>query len=907
MNNIINSFKNYIYHSVITLETDGYIGIPVDIAVLYDNAFGKIKEGANGTPIILYVINANIERIGMEADETIISSMLSRGYAVVLLDYKKNQLAVSPALDYSVQSIRRRIIEQKENDELFVFGDGKFIETFVVPAGYDVELSNPYWAFDKHGADGILEKITEIWNNDFKGTNAEKYVKWTDNLGNRKKTEVAKDGSLPYWCNENGDPCENGEYIKLKYTYAEDITDCVKKNGEAIDLNLYMHLIYPKSPKAPVPVMCLSSSAEHLATGSSAQDRPHLNGFLFRGYAGVMFDYGYTPMARVDHYGYFDGYPRPGYVTGDNATYSMSFYNDKRIFSAAMRYIRYLTLSDERFSFDINAIGVYGNSKGSWMTFLGEENPEKLTSKRILAGHHDETRYEAGKTETIGIIRGGEKQPWLKYKEINIKSRAELVYSSTGGLDDSITAGHCPVFISSNRRDSSCYSTSNAIYAACLEHEVPAMNVDVDLPHTIVYGKDLVFGIDTYQAFFDFCGYYLKADAVKVVGVKANLDTLPYSLIIRFSGSVEEDEVKKITLISELGDTILGKWKGRCRGVDWVFIPDALDYSTKYTLNIPAELFGDNGKPIEKEFKFEFTSPKTLRISLSAQKNKANALSIMLLKNIPLGRSFIEFDVTNDGYNRIALCDTNGKEYAFVNTNGSGRYRIDISDIKDTLPSALVLAESRKSGYNTVYCSNFDSVDDFSFGKRAKCSLSEAPDGTPSIKIDGFETVKDHPTEEFYIYPDVAVSTESIVSKEPITKADMGRSFTVSLKIYDTHSRYVKIGLSHATLMKNSIIDCNRLIHNVITKPGEWINVDLDYTVYEIMYSDYESVKKSLSLSCYGTGDIEAPLYLGEIKTTEKLTSVEIGSVCLVTEEEPKDALPEGKSDIICHKSPWQK
>ena len=907
MNTLIENFKKYVVSDTVKLDNDGYIGIPVELTSLYNASFGSVTDGPTGTPIIFYVVNSAIERIGEATDESIVSSMLERGFSVIIVDYLENSLAISPSLDYSAQGLRRKILDAKTGDALAFFGQGNYLQSFVVPSGYDVELSHPYWAFDKHGADGILEKITEIWNNDFKGTLGERVIKWTDADGNRKKTVTARDGSEPFWCTSDGTPDENGEYLKLKYTYAESINDCVKPDGAMIDLNLYMHLLYPKNPKKPVPVMCLSCSTEHLANGAASADRPHLNGFVFRGYAGVTFDYGYTPMARRDHYGYFDGYPKAGYVTGDNATYSMSFYNDKRIFTAAMRYIRYLVLSDERFSFDINAIGVYGNSKGSWMTFLGQKNPEKLTSKRILAGHHDETRYEAGNTKTVGLVRGGEEQPWLKFGETEIKSGAELIYSSTGGLGETITSEHCPVFISSNRRDSSCYSTSNAMYAACLMHDVPAMNVDVNLPHTIVYDKDLVFGVDAYLEFYDFCGYYLKGDAVKVVGVKANIETLPYSVAIRFSGAVERADVEKITLTTSRGDVVLGKWEGRCRGVDWIFTPIALDYSTEYILTVPASVCGDNAKPIQNPKTFVFTSPKTSRIPLVTEKSDNGALTVALPTDTKEGRSFIEVEVTNDGYNRISLADTFGKEYAFVNTHGAGQYRMNVTDVKNALPEKLTLSASRNTSDTIVYNADFSSCDGFTFGKRAKCSISSAPDGTPAVKIEGFNTVTEHPTEEFYIYPDVAFTNGSVVSSEELTASDMGRSFKISLKVYDTCSRYVKIGLSHATEMVNSIIDYKRCLYNLVTKAGEWVDVTLDYTVYEMMYSDYESVKKSLTVSCYGKGNADTPLYIGNIKTVEKLSAVDFGNVYLVNEEEPKDALPEGKSEIICHKSPWQK
>ncbi len=904
MKKILEFFKSRVFKSVVEIENDGYIGVPVNVAVLYDEkTFGSVKPGAGGTPIILYVLNTAVERIGMASDTEIISSMLYRGYAVILLDYKNNPRAISPALDYSVQALRQRIIDEKEGDELSFFGEEKYLETFVVPAGYDVDLSKPYWAFDRHGADGILEKITEIWNNDFKGTNAERLVKWTDEKGNKKKTVTATDGSEPFWCNSKGEEDKNGEYVKLKYTYAESITDCVKPNGDPIDLNLYMHFIYPVKPNERVPVMCLSSSTEHLANGSASKDRPHLNGFLFRGYAGVMFDYGYTPMARVDHYGYFDGYPKAGYVTGDNATYSMSFYNDKRIFSAAIRYIRYLALSDEKFAFDIDAIGVYGNSKGSWMTFLGEENPEKLTSKRILAGHHDETRFEVGNTETVGLIRGGEEQPWMENGEIAIKSRADLIYSSTGGLDESITEGHCPMFISSNRRDSSCYSTSNTMYAACRNHNVPVMNVDVNLPHTIVYSDDLVFGVDAYKTFFDFCGYFLKHDAVKVVGIKANCETLPYSVSVRFSGSVEKEEIEKITVNSGHGERVNGEWRGYAGGIDWIFIPNELKYYTEYTVTVPATLSGNNGKSIGENIEFKFISPKTTRVPLASSVN-GDRVNFNLPK-AKLGRKYIEFKVSNDGVGKVSLLSDKGEKLTFANVCGKGTYRINVTDF--ALDNACLKISSEDKTL-VAYESDFkNSMSGFSSGGKSKCRISFAPDGTEAIEMSGFETITEHPSEEFYSYPNVALILDKIAGDKPMTSSDMGRKFSVSFKLYDTASRYVKVAMSHATSMEKSIIDYRRFVYNVVTKAGEWVDVNFDFDVYEFMYSEFEDVQKTMTLSCYGFGVEDKPLYLADVKSEEKLSPIEISDVCFITEEEPKDVFPEGKCDIICKKSPWQK
>ena len=139
-----------------------------------------------------------------------------------------------------------------------------------------------------------------------------------------------------------------------------------------------MHVVYPttskENPIDPVPVMALASSGGYLSTsGTSTGLRPHHTGALFQGYAGVVFDYLYQPMEQSDYYGYYDGRLTSGGVTGDQMSYSLFVYNDKRVNTAAMRYIRYLSLTEpDKYAFDVEHIGVLGNSKGGWISFLGE-------------------------------------------------------------------------------------------------------------------------------------------------------------------------------------------------------------------------------------------------------------------------------------------------------------------------------------------------------------------------------------------------------------------------------------------------------------------------------------------------------------------------------------------------------
>ena len=902
-------FDKFSVSAPIILENDGYIGIPVKVSVLFDSNAHKAMPGYRKTPIMIYVLNANIERNGKDSDESIVSRMLDSGYIVTVLDYMNSPLATCPGLDYSVQGIRARIIKGEFFTNHEIFPLGKYSETIVVPAGYDVLYNQPYWAFDLHGGDGDFEKIVEVWNNDFRGTNADQIIKWTNTNGERKATQEGHDGSSPEWLDSEGNSDNSGEYIRIKHTKANTITDCVKPDGSPIELNLYMHIVYPTNPEKPAPVMCLANSSEDLCSGSATADRPHLLGFLFRGYAGVMYDYGYTPMARLDCYGYFDGYPKKGYVTGDNATYSMAFYNDKRINTAAMRFIRYTTLSSEQISLDINSIGVYGNSKGGWMTFLGEKDPEKMQSKRMHHGHHDETRFENGKTENEGIIRGGTEQPWLIYDGKRILGEANFIYSSCGGVDDAVTEGHCPMFISCNRRDGSCYSTSNALVNTSRIYNVPALCVEIPLGHTITRDNDLLYGFDTYNAFFDFIGYYFKNEAPRVLGARINYSHFPADISVKFSGGIDLLEADKIKITDSCGDVVFGEWKSIFGGVEWIFTPDTAEYGKEYTLNIPDTVIGKNGKALKEEFTSKFKTADA-RVTDVNVKSSADGLGIRFTKAFDRDGHYITL-INEGGANTIGVYTAEGSSIAIANVAVSGYYKIDVTDYLSKLPCGaeceLILKSEYASGNAVISFENFTQENcGVKPTENSVCILDKAPDGTPALKFESFKTVTAFPTEEFYSYPARVFEYDSIIKDEPITSSDMGRKFNISLKIYDTVSRYIRVELSHCTSRLDSVADYNRNCYNIITEADKWIDVTFDYTVYEPMYKHIEMQKKKLLVSAYGLGNEDKPMYFAEIKATELLSDVEISDISLISMAK-SDVLPDGQSEIFCEKSPWAK
>ena len=719
----------------ITVENEGYIGIPVKVSTYYDTAKGATKPGYNGTPLIVYVVNTMVERIGKKSDTEIISSMLERGYIVQVLDYMNNKKAISPDLDWSTQTIRQNFKKGtylKGNDAL---KSGTYYDTIVLPAGYDVSLSNIFWEADKHGADGTLDKIVENWNTDLRGWFRDTVIYWRNADGVQKATQKGLDGTDPVWYSDSKGTVAvdanstDAKYIKVQHTLAYDVTDCTGKDGTPIDLNLYMHVVYPTTteidPLEAVPVIALANSSEYLSNGLNTADRPQFSGFLFNGYAGVVFDYLYQPMAQSDYFGYYDGRTSLGALTGDRMNYGLQLYDDKRINTAAMRYVRYLTLTEpETYSFDTDAIGVYGNSKGGWFTFLGEaelREPTKVsagetlkeamdtrinayTSKRTYENSIGRTRYQNMKTEGYtknGVyIDGGEMQPWLTYVDASgiereIPSYANWIYASNGGNAEDITAGHAPTFCALHMQDDFT-TTGNAFGEITGILNVPSFYVIVDLGHTFAYGPDYHYGYDTYQAMFDFANYYLRGDAIKVVYTdpitKTGLMSTTDGITIKFSGAVLASDINKVTLTSSAGTVVTGSWSSVRGGTEWTFSPDALMPGTEYVLTVPAGFKGDNGVATEAAYTAVFhTEEETSTPANTVSTDNGTYFTVLAPGETDASDAVIRFHVANDAANVAELYLVTeydreapdksliGEMVGTVNLCGAGYYEIDVS------------------------------------------------------------------------------------------------------------------------------------------------------------------------------------------------------------------------------------
>ncbi len=940
------------------LKDDGYIGIEVELTTYYDyETFGVAQPVLKGTNIALYYVNTNTERVGQETDVNIISDLLSRGFAVVTVDYFNDPRAKAQALDWSSQEVRKHVINGSCFSDKTVFPSGTYKDNYVLPAGYNVTPFAAFWSIDEPGADGTLERIVEVWNNDFRGVHGNVIVNWTrsetDKNGNeaviQKQTQTGLDGSAPQWYSDAAgkNPVDkdspDAKYIKIKHTLAQSITDCTTKDGSPISLDLDMHIVYPANPEKRVPVIMQSGSSEYLTTGKTGEDtRPQHNGYLFRGYAAVLYDHLYVPMAHNQYYGYFDG-SKDASVTGDHASYSLYFINNTKVDTAAVRYIRYLTLTDpEKYSFDLDGIGVYGNSKGGMFMFVGSADLREYTelregmtlaesidarindytTNRYAIGHHGETRYQNGLTEdyTVGnyTVRGGKLQPWTTYIDENgvereILSYVSYIYVANAGNASSIKEGHAPIFNVMCLADplGNCYGNSNQIATATKNLDVPSLNFVVDVGHTFTYGKDVYYDVDTYDAMFDFSDYYLKKSAVKVIYTDpsvsfAGMDTTT-PIIIKFSGAVNREELDKITLRDSKGNLVSGIiWESSYGNTEWTLIHRGLLGGEEYTLTIPAGFKGDNGTPMTEDFVATYRTESEDRLSATYVTTAIGTYVTVKKADVSFNSGvMLRFLVENDAANIASVTEvvsynvsnpdasTLGNKIASVNLYGRGVYECDVSDEMSDIAigdsKTFLLKTEKASGIFDVSSQNFgSSISKLGNAQFAVAELSTAPDGnnTPAAKVHITTNTRPDGTSNYFnsnYYPSFYTVLNNSGLFDKITAGDLGRKYTVSVKVFDTISREINLKISSATSSTNKILDFDYTYFTVETEANKWTEISFEYTVLAPLYGLTALSSKSLTVSLAGDGDRESPIYISELNVTETVTDMTVSEVYVAT------------------------
>ncbi len=834
--NIISAFADY-HVCGKYLSDDGYIGIPVEV-----NTYIK-GETNNKTQIVLYVINTNTERIGTEGDESIISDLLDEGYIVVVLDYKNNAKSVSPDLDWSIQKIRTKI----EGGAYLNGASHETYCTYVLPAGYRLQRKIKYWNFEENGADGCLDYIVEIWNSDFKKAKGNKEITYSD-----------------------------GTVKKVSEVTAESIDDCVKPDSSPIDLNLYLDIIYPSNPKEEVPVMCLASSAETSVESWSDSRRPHLTGFLFVGYAGAIYDHCYVPMARNDHYGYFDGSDH-----GD--PFSLVKYTGTKSETAAIRCLRYLTDAyPDTYKFNKGKFGAYGHSKASFVFKLGNLHPELCEEYRYFSGHH-------------GECAEGVTQPYLTYKDgSEIPSNIQMVYASHGGGTEYIGENFAPLYVSCGEADGPGVSgfVKHQVCAA-RRYDIPFMYMTMPgVGHTIIYGYSEKYQIDMYNSLFDFAHYYLK-DAKPVCeyilplnGTK-DFDTNG-EITLKFTGPIARSEIEsKVKIINKkTGKAALGTWKSEFKNTTWKFTGHDLTGGCEYEISVPKSVTADNGKTLREAKSFTFKTK--YEQGIAAKDISSDNADMTLLKTADTDNGVyllfdsadyensittdLRFSVINDAANRVSVYaldnideeniknSSQGSVIAEIAIAGKGDYSADITEYVKTLKkgekAGFLLKAKNVKETKTITDIDFETVD-----SRFNSSLySEEQNNTPG----GSKSYKTKST----------ISVRKLIFSPSITLADFGRKFNISFDIYPTTDRRFTFYVGHYATSTLNWPDYNdETAMRMLLCKDKWHNINMTYQVNDLYYCAPEISKDGIFFSSSNYTDA---YYIDNLKVTEDITEVKI-------------------------------
>lgn len=885
---------------------DGRLGVPVTL-----NAFLSAERAAHA---VLYVTGTNTPRVGRTDDETIIRSLLERDNLVIVIDCGNHPAAVYPELDWSLQALRTKFM----NGELPGFDalDGRISDfdrrqLLILPAGYNVEFDFVYWEIDKHASDGTLEQIASVWNTDLRGCRGESEVVW-----NREKP-VTEDFSF-----ENPD-CflgwvdkEKGDFrTRLKYTLVRDIFDCVRPDGSPIDMKLYMCLIYPSDPAKAVPVMILASSAGSLAGSWTTPTRPHLTGFLLRGYAGVIFDYGYTPMARVDHYNYFDGWPMPGAVTGDNCTYSVNVYNERMADAAAVRAIRYLAATDGRFHFDMQALGVYGNSKSGHVTILGEEHPEWYTEPRLLKGHHGETRYENGKTADEKWVHGGEEQPFLTYPDgTPIPSNVNFTIATSGGGNMPYTPGHAPMYTVCTMGEPDCGRSSYGPNVnACRINDIPCLYLaSPGLGHDLAHGTDRRYGIDTYEAEFLFADYWMNHGKALCMWSEprdgdADIDTKT-AVTLHFTGAVSAEEIQKIRVESTDGHRAEGTFTPSYGRTEWRFTPVLLKGGAEYRITVPESIKAENGLPLGRAFAASFKTKAQEAVScvtdIELKEMTTEDGPTFLVQNYEVGirdRYLLRFRVKNDAVNtvRVMVVSTRGAfhsvkgrygEMRRIRVCGAGVYETDITELLraqenfGSMQVQLRLAYEPGETLRTLT----PGLCEMKPGSAAVQSIVDC-EGKPVLRTEYIKNNEgSYPGEAFLASPADIVTYPHLFKDGPLTEDDEGRRFRVEIDWRDSVRRSIRVNVEPIGVRGvYELLDFDANRYWLWTEPGAWQIFRFETSFKNKLCLDERMQKNTLNIALESMGDRTVleddgeclnplcPFDLGEVRVTELITGVE--------------------------------
>ena len=552
---VFDEFKNYMIQSTY-LANDGILGLPVEIVTYCKDTHTNAE-----TNVILYVMGANIERIGTEKNVDILADLLDEGYIVITLDYLGAPEAKGTDLDFSVQTIKQKI-----KNGSYVQGLQRLANCiYVLPEGYRILPEVVYYTIDENGTKGCLERIVDSWNNGFKASSGAKKVP-----GGWKE--------------------------------AKSIEDCIDQKGNTVDLKYRLSILYPSQPKRETPVWVNSSSNTHMiAPTVTTYSHAMANSAVFGGCTFVVYDHCYIPMAsRI--YGYYSDYSLMGYISASCQ-------------AAAMRCARYYS---KPLGYSSDDYVAYGISKASWVSTLASPNPELVPERSVLEkfGYVREERY--GEQPYL-IYDDGTKIP----AGVNAVYAAMGDGVRSNSLSRFVNENIAPTYTACGIQDQygcwnfwpdvqKTYAESGAEYIALSSY---------DRGHEFPYEVDTIYKHDRYETFVDFLMYHAKKDIPVSIFYTSAVDGKLVEpgptgeilesddIIIQFVAAVNEEDLKLSLYDEAAKKDVEFTLKSTCGGTRWQVIPKtSLTKGGKYTLTVLGETKGKlNGIPMGSDKEYVFT------------------------------------------------------------------------------------------------------------------------------------------------------------------------------------------------------------------------------------------------------------------------------------------------------------
>lgn len=526
--------EQYLIHSE-RLNDDGTIGIPADVSVYH-----KTGKTDLNTPVVFYVRGyVGEHEIATEPDEPILADLIDDGFIVILLDYLGNERAVAERVTWSVQHLRIP-------DRLTSFMTLPYakMKVYALPAGYRMAHDILFYELDKDAYLGVKERILESFNNP-----------------------------------EGAFRTKRGAMVPKGHDHADSVYECVKPDGTPIDLTLKLDIMYPSKPKKEVPLVMVASSSG-VRTGivsaysKKTTERPLDIGPMLRGNAVCIYDHSYIPMARSDHYGYYNPYSVAG-LTGID------------VHRTAVRCARYYA---EDFGYSRDRVAVMGHSKAAQCANLSHPHPELLAESTNVD--------PACKGDVSKQYRYEGNGRYLNYRNgTPIASSVTVAYHSMGDgsyrYAQYLTPENAPTFIACGKFDDegkpvgpvywdaekAAYEQSGIDYFACFME---------DLGHSYPVGIDYRFGYDRFDAFMKFLSYYLEGDRVPepIYTCACGGLQMADSLFVQYLAPVKKDSVC-ITLSDSDGKQVPGHVEANKCGNLYTFVPDKeLPFDGEYTMTV---------------------------------------------------------------------------------------------------------------------------------------------------------------------------------------------------------------------------------------------------------------------------------------------------------------------------------